>query len=171
MENKTIPSNIPEHVQFEQNLGEQANTVEQEARMVLPGIQTLFGFQLMVVFNQGFKANLNQDEQLIHLFALLLIAVSAVLVMAPAAYHRQANHQISVHFISLSSAFIAWAMLPLALGTCADIYIVSKVIIGSAEIAGVITFILGAIFTWTWFVLPHWHRQKVKNLPVHKEIK
>ena len=55
------------HRQYRQSLGDQVNTIEQEARMVLPGIQTLFGFQLIAVFNQGFKANLSQVEQIIHL--------------------------------------------------------------------------------------------------------
>jgi Family of unknown function (DUF6328) len=37
----------------------------EEARMVLPGIQALFGFQLMAVFNQRFN-ELTAGEQLIH---------------------------------------------------------------------------------------------------------
>lgn len=109
--------NDSDHKQFEQTLGEQLNTVQQEARMVLPGIQTLFGFQLIVVFNSGFKSNLEPHEQIIHLFALLLVAISAILVLAPTAYHRQACHNVSAHFLKLSSSFLAWAMLPLAIGT------------------------------------------------------
>jgi hypothetical protein len=44
-------------------LDEQADI--EEARMVLPGIQALFGFQLIAVFNERFK-ELTKDEQLIH---------------------------------------------------------------------------------------------------------
>ena len=117
------------HVQFRQSLGDQVDSIEQEARMVLPGIQTLFGFQLITVFNQNFKASLSEAEQIVHLTALLLVATSAVLVVAPAAYHRQAQHQISKHFIELSSHFLAWAMAPLALGTCLDIYLVTRVVL------------------------------------------
>ena len=158
-----------QQIQFEQSLGDQADTVEQEARMVLPGIQTLFGFQLVAVFNQGFRTSLSDAEQMVHLAALLLVVISSVLVLAPAAYHRQANHQISEHFIKLSSSFVAWAMLPLAIGTCADIYLVSIVIVKSVEIASIITAILTAIFTWTWFILPRLHRKKIENLPVYNE--
>ncbi|MBC7465650.1 MAG: hypothetical protein H7256_06615 [Bdellovibrio sp.] len=52
--------------------------------MLLPGIQTLFGFQLIAVFNQGFKSSLSESEQVVHLVSLLLIVISAVLVVAPA---------------------------------------------------------------------------------------
>jgi hypothetical protein len=40
----------------------------EEARMVLPGIQALFGFQLIAIFNERFK-ELTEDEQLIHFSA------------------------------------------------------------------------------------------------------
>lgn len=168
MTNASPPAAPPENKQFEQTLGDQVNTVEQEARMVLPGIQTLFGFQMIAVFNPGFKISLTEQEQVVHLAALLFIAISAILILAPAAYHRQANHQISVHFISLSSSFIAWAMLPLAIGTCADIYLVSRVILKSVLAASIITTILAGLFTWTWFILPRVHGKKIEPLDVHK---
>jgi hypothetical protein len=104
-----------------ESLGNQVDRIEQEARMVLPGIQAIFGFQLIAVFNAGFKPSLSPAEQALHLLALLMVAVSAILVVAPAAYHRQAKHRISQHFIQLSSRYLAWAMVPLALGTCLDL--------------------------------------------------
>ena len=55
--------------------------------MVLPGIQAFFGFQLIAVFNTGFQ-DLTHTEQVLHLIALLLLAVSIALIMTPAAYHR-----------------------------------------------------------------------------------
>ncbi|MDQ2943358.1 MAG: hypothetical protein M3R21_06785 [Candidatus Dormibacteraeota bacterium] len=38
-----------------------------EGRMVLPGIQALFGFQLIAVFNQTFSQRLSPAEQYLHL--------------------------------------------------------------------------------------------------------
>ena len=60
----------------------------EEARMVLPGIQALFGFQLIAVFNERFK-QLPDDEQRLHFAAIILIAVAIAVIMTPAAYHRQ----------------------------------------------------------------------------------
>jgi hypothetical protein len=57
--------------------------------MVLPGIQALFGFQLIAVFNERFK-ELTEDEQLIH-FSAVLVTIAIALIMTPAAYHRLAE--------------------------------------------------------------------------------
>jgi hypothetical protein len=38
------------------SLEEETRTVIEEARMVLPGIQAVFGFQLIAVFNSGFHS-------------------------------------------------------------------------------------------------------------------
>jgi Family of unknown function (DUF6328) len=72
------------------SLEEETRTVIGEARMVLPGIQAFFGFQLIAVFNNRFQ-DLTHTEQVLHLIALLLLAVSIALIMTPAAYHRIAE--------------------------------------------------------------------------------
>lgn len=163
----TEPLSSDKHRQYRQSLGEQVNNIEQEARMLLPGVQALFGFQLMAVFNQGFKADLSQYEQAIHLLALLLVAISGVLVVAPAAYHRQAKHQISKHFVEISSGYLASSMAPLALGTCLDIYLVSRVIVNSVLLSLITTGIIFFLYLWIWFVLPKMRAKKIENLPTH----
>jgi hypothetical protein len=170
MDLATGPKNH-KHAQFRQSLGDQVSTIEQEARMVLPGIQALFGFQLIAVFNQGFKLSLSEFEQLLHLGALLLVALSAMLVVAPAAYHRQANHQISQHFVELSSKFLAWAMAPLAIGTCLDVYLVSSIILRSVAASAAIAGLVFSAYAWTWFIFPRFRWDAIKNLPVAKESK
>ncbi|MGZ3723639.1 MAG: DUF6328 family protein [Bdellovibrionales bacterium] len=159
-------SNPAEHTQYVQSLTDQVNTVEQEARMVLPGIQALFGFQMIAVFNQGFKIELNENEQIVHLVALLFVAISAILVITPAAYHRQARHQISTHFLQLSSNFLAWALAPLAIGSCLDIYLIARVIVHSHTIACAVTFLIFLVYLWAWFILPRLHGRLIKSLPV-----
>ena len=53
-----------------------------ECRMVLPGIQALLGFQLIVVFNPGFDQKLTAFDQRLHLLAIGLIAVAVAIIMA-----------------------------------------------------------------------------------------
>ncbi|GAC1499183.1 MAG: hypothetical protein NVS1B6_05210 [Steroidobacteraceae bacterium] len=65
----------------------------EESRMVLPGIQALFGFQLIAVFNPRFDDVLGQGAQKLHLGAVILTATAIALIMAPAAYHRQAERR------------------------------------------------------------------------------
>src|SRR3954469_3730881 len=87
----------------------------EECRMVLPGIQALFGFQLIAVFNDGFS-QLSASQQTIHYIALFLVATSAALVMTPAAIHRQTQQRaVSERFVWLSSKLVLLGMLPLAL--------------------------------------------------------
>ena len=60
------PDKVPRRIEHE-SLGEEAKHVLEEARMVLPGIQALFGFQLVAVFNQRFSTDLTNSEQIVHL--------------------------------------------------------------------------------------------------------
>ncbi len=52
------------------SLEEETRTVIEEARMILPGIQAFFGFQLIAIFNNRFQ-DLTQAEQVLHLVAEL----------------------------------------------------------------------------------------------------
>src|SRR3954467_5959317 len=92
-----------------------ASHLLEECRMVLPGIQALFGFQLIAVFNDGFGEKLTSAQQQLHLLALVRVAVSAGLVRAPAAVHRQSQQRaVSERFIWLSSWLLLLSMFPLA---------------------------------------------------------
>src|SRR5437870_8174195 len=87
-----------------------------ECRMVLPGIQALFGFQLIAVFNSGFTEKLSVGEQRLHLVALFVVAVAAAIIMTPAAYHRQTDaREVTEQFIRISTRLLVWSMWPLAL--------------------------------------------------------
>src|SRR5689334_15986695 len=80
----------------------------EEARMVLPGVQALFGFQLIAVYSDRFDRALSPGQQRLHLFSVFLAALTVVLTMAPAAYHRQAEpHEISRSFVNLASRLLA----------------------------------------------------------------
>ena len=70
-----------------EELDKRAQNAIEEARMVLPGIQALFGFQLIAVFNDRFM-DLAASERVVHVWSLVLIALSIALIMTPAAYHR-----------------------------------------------------------------------------------
>jgi hypothetical protein len=145
-----------QHPEVERDsLGKEALHVLEEARMVLPGIQALFGFQLIAVFNQRFAADLPSSQQVIHLIALLLTAISAALIMTPAAYHRQAERgQVSRYFIRLSSRLLTLAMAPLMAGICLDAFVVADLILGGALAAAVVAAGLFCLFSSLWFVFP-----------------
>jgi len=72
-------------------LKDQFKNILEEARVVLPGIQAIFGFQLIAVFNQQFSKLLSQGEQKLHFCATLLMALAAVMMMAPSATTGRLN--------------------------------------------------------------------------------
>jgi hypothetical protein len=131
-----------------------AQEAVEEARMVLPGIQALFGFQLIAVFNERF-AKLPQELQLLHLAAIVLIALAIALIMTPAAYHRQVEPgNASRFFVMLTSRLITAAMVPLLLALCMEVYLLVTMVIASAFWALLIALALAAVFVGTWFVFP-----------------
>jgi hypothetical protein len=67
-----------QHSQSSENQSElmkKAQVAVEEARMVLPGLQALFGFQMMSIFNARFET-LPLGDQRLHLFAIFLTTLS-----------------------------------------------------------------------------------------------
>src|SRR5271165_6297038 len=58
-----------------------------EARVIIPGNQALLGFQFAIILQAAFR-ELAPWLKWIHLASLSLIALSTVLLLTPAAYHR-----------------------------------------------------------------------------------
>jgi Family of unknown function (DUF6328) len=130
------------------------NLVE-EGRMILPGIQALFGFQLIAIFNQSFGEKLTTTEQWLHLIAMSLTAAAAALAITPAALHRQTNpDQVSHRLVAIATPLQAASLAVLSTSIVLDVYLVSNVITGSQSWAVAFAGALWAIFVGLWFVLP-----------------
>ena len=113
-------------------LSKAAQYLLEECRMVLPGMQALFGFQLIAVMNEVFGRELSGAQQRVHLLALGLVAVAIALIMTPAAYHRQTNpREVTAKFVRLSTRLVLWSMLPLAAAICLDFYLVAWIVVRS----------------------------------------
>jgi hypothetical protein len=139
----------------EVSLNDATTHVLEECRTVVPGMQALFGFQLIVVFTAAFNEELSSVERLLHLVAIVLVTIAIVLVMAPAAVHRQTEPlAVSRRFIAVSSRLLMASMVPLAVGICVDVYIVARVIIGSRLDAELVAAGLLVVFIVFWMVVP-----------------
>jgi len=137
------------------SLQDSANLLLEECRTILPGIQALFGFQLIAIFSDGFDEKLAVADQILHLAAIVLVAVAIVLIMTPAAYHRQTGPmKVESGFIELASRAALWAMVALMLGLTLEFYIVAKVILSHMLwAASMAALFLGFIFLF-WFIVP-----------------
>jgi Family of unknown function (DUF6328) len=139
----------------ELSLNDAASHLLEECRTVVPGMQALFGFQLIAVFNSAFRELLSPAERLIHLAAIVLVAIAIVFVMAPAALHRQTEPMaVSRRFITISSRLLMASMAPLTAGLCLDVYVVARVIVESRAVAAIVAAALLGVFILFWLVLP-----------------
>lgn len=152
----TTPSRAKSPTEREElSLNDAATHVLEECRTVVPGMQALFGFQLIAVFSAAFAAELSSGERFLHLAAIVLVTIAIVLVMAPAALHRQTEPEaVSRRFITISSRLLMASMAPLAIGICLDVYVVARVIVGSRGVAGVVATSLLGVFIAFWLLLP-----------------
>jgi hypothetical protein len=143
------------------SLAEATKYLLEECRMVLPGVQALFGFQLVAVFNAPFFEKLTHAEQCIHLLALALVAIAGALIMSPASYHRQTTPRAtSADFLRLGGRLLLTAMVPLLLGIGLDFYLIARIVLGSSGFAALEAFGLALFFVLCWFALPRWGRKK-----------
>jgi uncharacterized protein DUF6328 len=125
-----------------------------ESRVLLPGAQALFGFQLTVLLTVAFD-KLAESSKLAHAFALCSIAVAIILLMAPAALHRITfGGRNTERFHRMGSGFVVAAAVPLALGIGADIYVAVAKAVGSAPIGAAVACALAALLAALWFVQP-----------------
>jgi hypothetical protein len=142
------------------SLKDEMSNVLEEARMVIPGVQALFGFQTMAVFNQRFQ-DLPPSGVTAYLVGLGLLALSIALLMAPAAYHRIAERGcVSRKMINLASRLITAGLVPLMLGIAIDIYVVALAALDDARLALYGAIVSLVLFTLLWFAFPLAVRRK-----------
>ena len=125
-----------------------------EARVIIPGAQALFGFQLVAMLTTGFE-RLPEHAKLVHAAALCLITVNVILLMTPAALHRLSfGGEDSVSFLRIDSAFVIAAPLFLAGGIALESYVVmqkAEASQGWAAIAAGASFL---VLFGLWYALP-----------------
>ena len=132
-----------------------------EARVILPGAQALFGFQLVIVLSSTFE-KLPAEFRLIHGIALLAVALAVVLLITPAALHRIVWAGEDCETLLRTGGHITiLALLPLALGMAGDAYVVLARITGrtsGAAIAASIVLLVLLGFWYAWPVADRWGR-------------
>jgi len=145
------------------SLEEETRTVIEEARMILPGIQAFFGFQLIAIFNNRFQ-DLTQAEQVLHLVALMMLAVSIALIMTPAAYHRIAERgMVSRRFVELASRCLECAMFPFMLSIAADLFLLSRLILDNRMLSSGIALSTVLMFFSLWYAFPWTHAARARR--------
>jgi putative Mn2+ efflux pump MntP len=136
------------------SLEEKIQTLLTESRVILPGVQALLGFQLAAMLTDKFET-LPEHLRQLHLGGLLLIAIAIILLIAPAAYHRlAADGEPREDVDSFGAKVVLGALVPLALGLSADLYIVVAMQAGSGGWALSLALAALAGFLLLWGVFP-----------------
>ena len=144
----------------ETKLKDKIKHVLAECRVVLPGAQALLGFQFITTLTEAFE-KLPSSSKYVHLASLALVAVSIVLLMTPAAYHRIVERgEETEHFHRFASRIIIAAMIPLALGISGDFYVIVRKISESAIAAFTAALVMLFFFYGLWFGFTLYRRNR-----------
>jgi len=146
-----------EQERLDRNLGE----LLQELRVALPGVQVLFAFLLTVPFAQGFE-DVNNFQRDIYFATLICTAISAVLLMAPTAYHRLTfRYQQKRKLVFYSNRFAIAGLVFLALAMLGAMTFVTDYLFSTTATVVVAAFAIAA-FAFFWFALPLQRRLSLK---------
>jgi hypothetical protein len=132
-----------------------------EARVVLPGVQALLGFQFITMFMDAFE-KLPNSMKYLHMAALSLMAITMILLMTPAAFHRIAEHgEDTERLHTIASGFLLAAMIALPLGICADVFIVFLKVTQSRWLSAASSALVLIIFYGLWFGYTAYRRARL----------
>jgi uncharacterized protein DUF6328 len=145
----------PIHIKVEQVLT--------EARVVLPGAQALLGFQFATILLEAFD-KLPLTSKYIHMVSLVLMAISVILLMTPAAYHRIVERgEDTEHFHTIASSLLLAAMVTLPIGICGDLFVVVLKVTQSM-LASIVSAALALIvFYGLWFGFTAYRKVHLKS--------
>ena len=134
-------------------LDQERNSLD-EARMVLPGIQAVFGFQLIVVFNERF-AQLPEVLRIAHFASLSLVVVAVALIMTPAAYDRLAEPDVVTRrFLANTATLLTTAMGVFGCAIATEMFVVATMVTQSSTLGIAASLAALALFGSLWFLFP-----------------
>jgi hypothetical protein len=128
-----------------------------ELRVVMPGVQVLFGFLLAIPFQQRFNM-VDSFQKDVYFVTLLLTAAAIAFLLGPSAFHRLTfRHGQKPYLIHLGTRQTITGLALLALAVNGTLLLLSDLLFGTATMVVVVA-CSGALFTWLWFGLPLWRR-------------
>jgi uncharacterized protein DUF6328 len=161
---KVMTSDEGQKVAGHTPLHDKIRQVLTEARVIIPGNQALLGFQFAIILQAGFR-ELAPWLKWIHLASLSLIALSTVLLLTPAAYHRIVEQgEETEHFYRVAHIMVVSSLPPLAVGICGDFVLVVYELTETRSAALVAAGLMLSIFGVLWFGYPWFRRNRAERL-------
>ena len=125
----------------------------QELRVILPGVQVLFAFLLVVPFNQRF-ADVTAFQKDLYLATLLCAAAASACLIAPSIQHRIAfRTQDKENLIFRANQLVIAGGALLAVAMTGAIWLVTDFLFRDTLTAAAVV-IVAAMFATLWFGVP-----------------
>jgi amino acid transporter len=124
-----------------------------ELRVILPGVQVLFAFLLVVPFNQRF-ADITTFQRTTYFVTLLLATIASACLIAPTAHHRiefRAQDKKRIIFAANRLAVVGLAVLALAM--TGAVMLITDFLYQSATVA-IVAAGVALLFASLWFAWP-----------------
>lgn len=121
-----------------------------ELRVMLPGVQVLFAFLLVVPFSERF-ASTTTNERIAYYVSLASAALCSILFMTPSVYHRvQFRQHDKERLLRLGNVVVIAGTIVLGLGIASAVYFVTGFLVddGIGLVAGSTTFVILTIMWW-----------------------
>jgi hypothetical protein len=130
-----------------------------EIRVILPGVEILFGFLIILPFSEGFHA-ITGYERVLYLASFLCVSAGLALCVAPTTYHRlRFRKGDKEYLLFLANRLVIGAAVLIALGIVLTVYLVVQRMLPST-LAAAIAAVNAGWFAWFWFGLPLLRRAK-----------
>lgn len=124
-----------------------------ELRVVLPGVQALFAFLLIVPFNDRFSS-VGELERVVYVVAFLSSALACALFITAPSFHRlRFRRHDKAQLLRVGNRCAIAGMVFLAVAMSAAVFLVTDLIYGG-PLAGALTGIVALALASLWWVLP-----------------
>jgi hypothetical protein len=124
----------------------------QELRVLIPGVQVLTGFLVILPFSQGF-ARIPNAERWVYLAAFICVLISLILFTAPAAQHRlERPLRDRARFKQFATGMTIAGLIPLSLSLVLTTQLVVSQTIGygtALAVSLVVAALIGGVW-WAW---------------------
>ena len=125
----------------------------EETRIVIPGLELLFGFLLILPFSDRFDA-LVTSQRVVYLACLLVVALAAALLVAPSARHRLRFRTVDKeHLLFVANRCLIAGLALVAVSIALAVYLATSMVLASSWAAWIASFIAAWFALW-WFLIP-----------------
>ena len=124
-----------------------------ELRVILPGVQVLFAFLLVVPFNQRFAA-VSTFQRYLYLVTLLCAAVASACLIAPSIHHRITfRTQDKEYLVLRANRLTIVGGVFLAVAMTGAIWLIAGYLFGDL-ITAVVAAAVAVLFVVVWYAVP-----------------